>query len=63
MNFYSARSEIVDMYYEWIEQSNPRIMDCPHSLVGYLEGVGLLKDLKEWKIEHQTDWSEKQLNK
>lgn len=52
---FKNRMKLADEYIKWIEE-NPPILDCPASVIAFLDLKGLLKDEKEEKkIKTQID--------
>lgn len=46
MNLFNDRYKIADEYTKWL-LVNPEVKDCAFSVISFLEGRGLLKDIKD----------------
>ena len=53
MNFFSDRLSLVREFEKWLIE-NPEVKDCPLSLIGFLEGYGYLKNIKEVRKERKV---------
>lgn len=57
MNFFSDRLSLVREYGKWLEE-NPTVKDSPLSLIGFLEGFGYLKNIKEVREQKESEEEE-----
>lgn len=54
MNFFSDRLSLLREYEKWLEE-NPTVKDSPLSLIGFLEGFGYLKNIKEVREQKESE--------
>lgn len=50
MNWFSDRKKLTTEYEKWLSQE-PELKDCAFNVISFLEGKGLLKNIKEISIE------------
>lgn len=54
MNYFSDRLSLVREYEIWLDK-NPTVKDSPLSLIGFLEGFGYLKNIKEVREKKESE--------
>ena len=50
VNLFSERKKLADQYEQW-KKENPRILDCPFSVISFLESIGRLKDKQDMEAD------------
>lgn len=57
MNYFSDRLSLVHEYKKWLYE-NETVKDCPLSLIGFLDGFGYLKNIREVRNQKESEEEE-----